>query len=99
MKRKYQKLRDSARGRDCTVLAYPYCGGNIETTVLAHLPSDAGMGMKSPDYWAVFACSSCHDLIDGRIKHDISDIEVERLKQRALYRTWQYWISEGIIQL
>ncbi|QUI37537.2 DUF1364 domain-containing protein [Pectobacterium versatile] len=47
------------------------CNGNPETTVLCHLPSPThGMGYKGDDFWAVYGCSSCHDVIDGRVSYD-----------------------------
>jgi hypothetical protein len=102
--RKYKKLRDSARGEDCTLQIYPYCNGNPETVVLCHLPSGSGMGQKSPDWFAVYGCSSCHDIIDGRVtnaqiklflmRNDLTDIA-----NTALYRTWERMIDKGLIKI
>ena len=63
------KLRKSARGMPCT-LQLECCNHNCETTVLAHirLGFNAGIGQKPPDHHALFACSDCHDAIDGRTK-------------------------------
>jgi hypothetical protein len=60
-------LRQLARGKPCMVRSV-LCNSNPETTVLAHfrLMGVSGMGMKSPDTCAAWACSDCHDLIDGR---------------------------------
>ena len=42
-----QKLRDSARGQDCTLRLPGICNFDSATTVLAHLPcGQKGMGMK-----------------------------------------------------
>lgn len=62
------KLTESARGQECHVRIPGVCNGNPETTVLAHLkPTGHGtMGGKPPDICGVFACSDCHDVIDGR---------------------------------
>jgi hypothetical protein len=51
------------------------CNHNPETTVLAHyrLAGQSGIGMKSPDLLAAWACSACHDAIDRR-----SHTELER---------------------
>lgn len=45
------------------------CKGGGETTVLAHysLNGISGKGLKSPDLIGAWCCSSCHDLIDGRV--------------------------------
>ena len=46
---------------------------NPDTTVLAHyrLSGHSGIGMK-PDDWSfgAWACSDCHDVVDGRAKTD-----------------------------
>jgi len=99
-KRKFQKLRDSARGEDCTLQIHPYCNGNPETTVLCHLPSGSGMGQKSPDWFAVYGCSSCHDIIDGRIAvTEFDGRELTNFKGMALYRTWERMIEKGLIKI
>lgn len=91
-----KKLRASARGQDCTLRLPGVCNGNPETTVLAHLPcGKKGMGMKSPDNMACFACSSCHDLLDGRAKGEIDWRDV----LRALAETQSYWLREGLMTI
>ena len=99
-KRKYQKLRDSARGEDCTLQIHPYCNGNPETTVLCHLPSGSGMGQKSPDWFAAYGCSNCHDIIDGR-RDIVSSVlyDIEGIKNDALFRTWNRMIDKGLIKI
>jgi hypothetical protein len=52
------------------------------------------MGMKSPDWWAVFACAACHDALDGRANKyhpDADDVF------RALHETQRQMIDEGLI--
>lgn len=99
MKRKYQKLRDSARGEECTLSIYPYCNGNPDTTVLCHVPSGSGMGQKSPDWFGVYGCSSCHDVIDGRLNSDLTHTDKHFAMTAALYRTWERMIEKGIINV
>ena len=101
-KRKYQKLRDSARGEDCTLQIHPYCNGNPETTVLCHLPSGSGMGQKSPDWFAVYGCSDCHDVIDSRkgvLDVTLPPEEIKNLSSTALFRTWNRMIEKGLIRI
>ena len=65
---KTSKIRMSARDEDC-LLGFPnICNGDSSTTVLAHLscPGISGIGMKPKDICGVYACSSCHDVLDGR---------------------------------
>lgn len=63
-------LRKLARGRDCQVRIPGVCNRDPSTTVLAHirLPGVSGVGMKVPDLLGAWACSACHDVIDGRVK-------------------------------
>jgi hypothetical protein len=97
--RKFQKLRDSARGEDCTLQIHPYCNGNPETVVLCHLPSGSGMGQKSPDWFAVYGCSTCHDIIDGRFNAAMTIHAREQAVTRGLFRTWERMIDKGLIKL
>ncbi|SRG77835.1 bacteriophage protein [Shigella flexneri 2a] len=63
-------LRKAARGQMCTVRIPGYCNHNPETSVLAHyrLAGTCGTATKPHDMQVAIACSSCHDLIDGRVK-------------------------------
>ncbi|WP_295460481.1 nuclease domain-containing protein [uncultured Pseudomonas sp.] len=91
-----KKLRDSARGQDCTLRIPGICNGNPETTVLAHIAcGQKGMGLKSPDNMAVFACSCCHDLLDGRRRGELDQRDVIR----ALGETQAIWISQGLMTI
>lgn len=94
-----KKLRDSARGEPCTVQIPDVCNHNPETTVLAHLPDDSGtgkMGGKVDDWCACFACSDCHDVLDGR--NPVCSLD-EWYMRRAMVRTWRRWIEMGLIQI
>ena len=87
-----QKLRDSARGQPCT-LNFPGCNHDAETTVLAHLPSQVkGMGTKSDDWHAVFACSACHAGLDQRTAENIYWFALN-----ALWRTQRIWFEMGLL--
>jgi len=68
-------LTKSARGMPCTV-RLGGCNGNEETTVWAHLRSiryGAGAGHKPADFAGLgaWACSACHDIVDGRVRTDM----------------------------
>ena len=101
MQRKYPKITKHAKGQDCQIQLYPYCNQNPETTVFCHAPcEDKGMGIKSPDWWGAFGCSSCHDVIDGRKKvNDISKLEIDQAHTRGIYRTLKILIDDGIITI
>jgi hypothetical protein len=85
-------LRKSAKGKPCT-LRFPCCNRDPETTVLAHLPSKVkGMGTKSDDWHAVYACSSCHQALDER---RAADSYWHALN--ALWETQRIWYEEGLM--
>lgn len=96
------RLSRFAAGKPCT-LRFPGCepGPGNETVVLAHLASNGkGMGIKSPDWWSVHACCSCHDILDGR-KHseDLTRDEInEQAFRWALYETMALRVREQIIR-
>ena len=97
-----QKLRDSAKGQECTIQCPSVCSHDPDTTVLAHLTNEShGMGLKADDVSACFACSSCHDWIDRRTMSpyfpDGSDREW--YMRRAMVRTWRRWIEMGLVKI
>ena len=89
-------LRQSASGEQCT-LRLGCCNHNPETTVLAHLRlfSMAGMGAKPPDWCAVFACSACHDALDGRSHEPWGWDDVAR----ALIFTLRRQFDKGLLEV
>jgi len=95
------KIKKSAKGEDCSLQIFPFCRGDTETTVLAHLQSAAhGIALKSPDWWAVYACQVCHDIIDGRLPQaarDIGEYEIHQCILRGLFRTHRKLIVKGLI--
>lgn len=91
-----QKLRDFARGQDCTLRISGVCNFNPETTVLAHLPcGHKGVGMKSPDQMAVHACSNCHAFIDGPRRWEVSAFDY----LRSLAETQLRVIEAGLMSI
>jgi hypothetical protein len=94
------KLRNSARGQQCLVRLPGHCNGNPETVVLAHLrvAGLGGTGMKPPDWAGAFACSGCHDAIDGRAPLDpaIRPVLWKYVMEGHL-RTMRFWVDEGLV--
>lgn len=65
------------------------CNRDRDTTVLCHsnsLADGKGMGLKAPDTAAVFGCSACHDVLDGRRPRPawMSKLMLEGVFERAL---------------
>lgn len=89
------KLRDSARGQECTLRVAGVCNYNPETTVLAHLDSEVkGMAIKSADTFAVYTCSCCHEWLD---RHQGSREERSWYSLRALDRTHRVMVQQGLL--
>jgi hypothetical protein len=76
------------------------CNFNSETVVLAHirLAGISGMGMKSPDLIGAWACSACHDEIDGRThKSGLSHDELRLAHYDGMARTIAQLEKEGLV--
>ncbi len=82
-------LRQFARGQDCTLRIVNHCNHNPETVVLCHINKGGvgGMGMKPPDLCAVIACHGCHSVIDGRVKSEYTQIQLDSYILHGLLRT------------
>ena len=94
MKVASKKLRASANGQDCAVRMPGICNFDTATTVLAHLPcGQKGIGMKGFDIVAVYACSACHDVIDGRAAGAVDWQDMPR----AIAETHEALIRAGIL--
>jgi hypothetical protein len=93
------KLRASARGQECLVRIPGVCNRNPETVVLAHL-NGGGMGMKTHDIHGSYCCSSCHDMLDGRVSrssHEYTGPELKLMHYEGIKRTQDYWLSIGMV--
>lgn len=92
-----EKLRQSARGQNCTFQIPGICNHNPETTVLCHCPSEVkGMGNKSHDFCGAFGCSECHVALD---QHRLSKVDELFYWLRGLQRTWEFWFNQRLIEL
>ena len=93
------KLTESARGQECHVRIPGVCNGDPETTVLAHLkPTGHGtMGGKPPDVCGVFACSDCHDVIDGRSWASVEYRDAKEYANDGHFRTLIWWHNNGYL--
>lgn len=91
-------IRNAARGQTCT-LRLPGCNNNPASTVFAHAPSiDNGMGLKQArDFWGAFACSSCHDKVDGRVVTSEMRIMILERWIAGIYETQKRLIEAGLI--
>lgn len=94
------RITKAARGRNCTVRIPGVCNGDPETVVLAHyrLAGTCGTGMKPNDLQGAWACSACHDAIDGRTEaSSIRDYRIYHAE--GVFRTLDTLIREGIVKI
>lgn len=94
-------LRKIAEGQECQVRLPYVCNYLPETTVLAHyrLAGYCGTGIKPDDFvFGAWACSDCHDVIDGRVR--LSHFSKEQLKLyhvEAILRTQFEIAKQGFL--
>ena len=95
------KITQSARGEPCQIRLAGYCNHNPETTILAHyrLADYCGMGIKPPDFMGAYACSTCHDVCDGRIKTDLSEEELRLTHAEGVMRTLVILEKKGLLDV
>jgi hypothetical protein len=88
---KMTPARKAAKGQPCMVRIPGICNGNPETTVLAHyrLAGYCGGGMKPDDeVFGAWACSACHDEVDGRTRsHAFTRDELRLMHAEGVLRT------------
>lgn len=90
-----KRITNSARGMDCAVRIPGICNFNNETTVFAHINGvrfGHGVGIKTK--FGAYACSSCHDAIDGRLKTSISNQELKLLHYEGVFETMTILIQK-----
>lgn len=101
---KMTPARKAAKGQDCTILlpgCYP--GPENEQVQLCHLRifSGGGTGLKPHDSEAVFGCTHCHDIADGRawlIPELSATVNIYEIVAWALIRTFRAQRAAGVLQ-
>ena len=95
-----RKMRDSARGQECTLNIAGVCNYNPETVVFIHLPDEShGMAKKADDISGCDGCSACHDAVDRRVRSQELESHREWYLRRAMVRTWRNRIERGVIRI
>lgn len=95
------KITKSAKGEACTVRIIGHCNGNNETTVLAHLNGiryGHGTGQKVNDIHGSYACSDCHDVLDGRQRSNYTRDELKLMHLEAVIETQCKLIEKGLMK-
>lgn len=93
-----KKIRESAKGQECQLRIPGVCNFDPSTTVLAHVGRGSGISQKCDDIHATYACSDCHDAIDGRTS--LGDQRLIRLNAyEGMLRTQVILLEEGLIEV
>ena len=106
------KIRESARGEECTLRIPGVCNRNLETVVLCHAPYPGKFGSRKDNWWSAYGCSDCHDYVDGRggsvnlqdeFWHNVargrgSRVGVEDYWLPAIHETQAKLIEKGLLQ-
>ena len=93
------KYTRSARGQQCQVRIPGCCNHDPETTVLAHL-NGAGMGAKHLSIHGAYACSNCHDVIDGRKQMAwLGRTDIKLMHHEGVIRTQIIMVKNGVLIL
>lgn len=84
-----EKAPRLARGKPCMVRIPGYCDRDLSKTVGAHIRRGGvgGFGLKPPHLCLVWACHTCHAIIDGRMKTEIEGSELDTYILEGLCRT------------
>ena len=92
------RITKSAEMEECLVRIHGACNFRPETTVFAHL-GGAGMGIKQPDYAGSYCCSTCHDVIDGRIQTSHSHQQLKLWHLQGVIRTQAVLVDKGLLKI
>jgi len=76
------------------------CNHNSETTVFAHYRKGGlgGIGKKPKDIFGAYACSACHDVLDGRVKAEIDLFTLDSEFKSAVLRTQEILVNKDLIK-
>lgn len=94
------RIRQAAKGQNCTVRLPGICNRNPETVVLAHyrMGGSCGTGIKPPDWQAAFACSACHAEADRRTRYMDED-EARLAHAEGVMRTQRILVEMGWLEV
>jgi len=94
------KLTQSAYLEHCTVRLPNVCNGNPETVVACHINGvrfNHGVGIKTKLF--AYGCSSCHDVLDGRVKSNLDKEYLKLAHYEGVMETLTRMEKKGLIKL
>ena len=98
---KSKKIRDSAKGEDCTLNIPSVCNYDPETTVLCHFTlHDGGSARLNGELSSGYGCVRCHNVIDRREYLDSqSATDLEFYMRRSMVRTLDRLFEKGLLEV
>jgi len=89
----------SAAGEICTIRIPGHCNHNNETTVFAHKNGRGGAPryVGAANIQGAYACSDCHDVVDGRQNCHQTALDIKRFHYEGIFRTQQRLVDKGLI--
>lgn len=95
-----QPMRDAAEGVPCMLNIAGVCNYDQTKTCMVHLPDESkGGSTKADDISSTVGCNDCHDVIDGRRRHEITDEDREFYMRRGMVRWYRYLYGKGIMKI
>lgn len=98
-----KKIMQSAKGENCTLRIPSVCNRKSETVVFAHIEGNKGTSTKNHDIFGVYACSDCHDWLDGRYFKSMGEPIPYKLRHREVLRALQETqiklVEKGLIRV
>jgi len=97
---KQTSITRSAKGEACTVRLPGVCCHDNETTVFAHINGIRyGHGVGQKTNFGAYACCNCHDVLDGRVKHNFEYDYLKLCHLEAVLETMIKLEKKGLITL
>lgn len=104
---KSKNITQSAKNENCTLRIAGICNHDPETTVFAHM-NGGGMAYKHHDIHGCYACSKCHEWLDGGyVKHISAQLFSKQAIEanvrgefcRAMIETQSILLEKGLIEV
>lgn len=92
------KITQSAKDQPCTVRLPFICNHDTSTVVFAHINGvrhGHGMGIKTN--FGAYACSSCHDALDGRVKTGYTQEYIKLAHYEGVIETLAILMDKGLL--
>jgi|GEM_PF-1215044 len=95
------KITESARGKPCQIRIVGVCSHDESTTVYVHyrrLYLAAGIGLAPSDLFGAYACAACQAAVEGRLKTNMSQGDLDQLHMTGVFRTQHLLLNLGLIR-